>query len=293
MNISEILKIHYGINIQDLKPLDLGADVNAAVFKADSYFVKLKQGDCHTVGFDILEFLYQSGVEEIIPPIKTQDGRLTCQFEGSTLVVYPFIDGTDGFSKSLNDAQWIQLGKTLKQVHQTQLPESILKRLKREDFSTRWRDTVRNLNFNGYMKPYRKVILQLVDQADYFYSLIQDSSEPAVLCHSDIHAGNLLLNSQGSFYIVDWDEPILAPKERDLMFIGGGIGKVWNQPQEEELFYQGYGPCEINQSLITYYRCNRILEDIAFFAQDTTSVNQHFLDMFETRGVVEIALKRV
>lgn len=34
--------------------------------------------------------------------------------------------------------------------------------------------------------------------------------------------------------IVDWDEPIMAPKERDLMFIGGGVANVWNDPSEIE-----------------------------------------------------------
>ena len=33
-------------------------------------------------------------------------------------------------------------------------------------------------------------------------------------------------------YIVDWDEPIMAPKERDLMFIGGGVANVWNKPRK-------------------------------------------------------------
>jgi hypothetical protein len=42
------------------------------------------------------------------------------------------------------------------------------------------------------------------------------------LCHSDIHAGNILIDVNDDFYIVDWDNPILAPKEHDLMFIGGG-----------------------------------------------------------------------
>ena len=43
-----------------------------------------------------------------------------------------------------------------------------------------------------------------------------------VLCHSDIHGGNILIADTGELYVVDWDDPILAPKERDLMFIGGG-----------------------------------------------------------------------
>ena len=46
------------------------------------------------------------------------------------------------------------------------------------------------------------------------------------MCHKDIHGGNILIRTDGQppvLYILDWDDPILAPKERDLMFIGGGI----------------------------------------------------------------------
>ena len=31
----------------------------------------------------------------------------------------------------------------------------------------------------------------------------------------------MLIHENSDIYIVDWDEPIMAPKERDLMFIGG------------------------------------------------------------------------
>jgi spectinomycin phosphotransferase len=122
-----------------------------------------------------------------------------------------------------------------------------------------------------------------------------------VLCHSDIHAGNVLISADSAFYIVDWDEPILAPKERDLMFIGGGVGNVWNQPYEEEVFYKGYGQTEVNAEILAYYRCERIVEDIAIYTQellfptissaDRAEMYKHLMDQFEPNGVVEIALK--
>ena len=84
-----------------------------------------------------------------------------------------------------------------------------------------------------------------------------------VLCHTDIHAGNVLVGSGGSLHIVDWDGPRLAPKERDLMFIGGGVGGTWNKPEETVHFYKGYGAAEIDPVALAYYRYERIVEDIA------------------------------
>jgi spectinomycin phosphotransferase len=88
-----------------------------------------------------------------------------------------------------------------------------------------------------------------------------------VLCHSDIHAGNVLIGANGSFHIVDWDDPILAPKERDLMYVGAGIGGIWNEAREEALFYGGYGRMDIDPIALAYYRHERIVEDIAIFCR--------------------------
>jgi Ser/Thr protein kinase RdoA (MazF antagonist) len=45
-----------------------------------------------------------------------------------------------------------------------------------------------------------------------------------VLCHADLHTWNVLVDSVGDLWIADWDEAVLAPRERDLMFVVGGIG---------------------------------------------------------------------
>ncbi len=85
------------------------------------------------------------------------------------------------------------------------------------------------------------------------------------------------------------------------MFIGGGVGNVWNKPHEEKLFYQGYGRTEIDLTILSYYRHERIVEDIAIYSQElllTTAggenrhkMYRHFIDMFAPQGVVEIAFK--
>jgi len=60
----------------------------------------------------------------------------------------------------------------------------------------------------------------------------------------------------------------LAPKERDLMFIGAGIWDSGHVPTEEEsLFYQGYGQTKINHDAICYYRFERIIQDIAEYCE--------------------------
>ena len=91
----------------------------------------------------------------------------------------------------------------------------------------------------------------------------------------------------------------MAPKERDLMFIGGGVANVWNKSHEIHYFYEGYGETNVDKTILSYYRYERIVEDIALYGQDLLSRDQndqsrlemfnHFKGMFDPNGVVEIA----
>ena len=89
----------------------------------------------------------------------------------------------------------------------------------------------------------------------------------------------------GALYIVDWDEPILAPKERDLMFIGGAQGFQGVTAEEEErLFYQGYGPAQVDPAALAYYRYERIIQDIAAFCEQLLLTSEGGEDREQSYG---------
>ncbi|MBS0271660.1 MAG: aminoglycoside phosphotransferase family protein [Proteobacteria bacterium] len=317
----DCLKTYYGIEAVTLTYLSLGADMDASVYKADtqkgrSYFVKLKRGHHHDISTAIMELLQYAKIQQIIPPIKTIQGLLTQHSDNFTFIVYPFVEGQDGFSHSLTDEQWFILGKTLRQIHEIDVPSPIQHRIRREIYSSKWREAVRSFyphleaEVTGdpmavklliFMKDNRKIIERLVARAEQLAQKIHNESPKFVLCHADIHGGNILIDKNNNPYIVDWDDPIMAPKERDLMFIGGGVGNVWNKPLEEALFYKGYGDTAINRTLLAYYRHERIVEDIALYCQsllfttekheDKLEIYEHFISMFVSRGVVDIAFE--
>lgn len=319
--IISCLNTHYGFEVASLTFLPLGADMNASVYKVQtlnqkSYFIKLKHGHHHDTSVEIVELLQSAGIRQIIPPVKTIHGRTTQRIDDFTLIVYPFIDGQDGFNRNLTDDQWTTLGKALRQVHEVEVPLPIQNRIRRETYSAKWREIVRSiyvhieaepiadeiaLKLQKFMKKNMLAIRRLVDRAEQLGGKLQNQSPKFVLCHSDIHAGNVLIDGNNTIYIVDWDEPIMAPKERDLMFIGGGVGNVWNKPHEEKLFYKGYGKTEVDSTVLAYYRHERIVEDIAIYSRelllttargkDRPEMYRQFIDMFAPQGVVEIAFK--
>jgi spectinomycin phosphotransferase len=316
--IIELLKIHYGINIHTAQDIPGGADMNAFVYKADSksnsYFVKIKYGAHNEINLSIIRLLHDSGIKEIIYPIQTLDAKLFQQLEHFKVMVYPFIHAPNCFTQNLTEKQWKQLGKILRQIHETTVPTSIKKQLRKEMYSTKWREVVRSFyskmesdasddkitaDFKSFFNQNIDLIHKLVDSAEELSKKIQPDSDKYVLCHSDIHAGNVLVTSDESIYIIDWDEPMLAPKERDLMFIGGGVGNVWNKRHEIHYFYEGYGKTNLDKTILSYYRYERIVEDIALFGQDLLSRDlndqsrldsfKHFKAMFEPNNVVEMA----
>jgi spectinomycin phosphotransferase len=151
----------------------------------------------------------------------------------------------------------------------------------------------------AFLKTKRSEILKFIARTEDLAQQLQTRYFELVVCHSDLHAGNLLI-AESKFFIVDWDNPILAPKERDLMFVGGGQMNNWCSPREEEtLFYRGYGEARVDSVALSYYRFERIIQDIAAYCEqllltdeggeDREQALQYLASNFLPNGVLEIA----
>ncbi|MBL7479877.1 phosphotransferase [Legionella bononiensis] len=318
--IIQLLKIYYGINAQSAQLISGGADFNAFAYKSDakdnsnSYFVKFKYGDHDDIGLSIISILHDSGIKELIVPINTLEGKSSQLSDRFRIIVYPFIHAPNGFTQNLTEKQWKQLGTALRSTHEITVPALIQNQLRKESYSTQWREMVRSFysriepdssddkitaDFKAFFKQNSAQIHRLVDSTEELSKKIHPDPEHYVLCHSDVHAGNILVANDDSIYIIDWDEPMMGPKERDLMFIGGGVGHVWNKHQEIEYFYEGYGTTDIDKTMLSYYRHERIVEDLALYGADLLAQDQsdesrmemlqYFIEMFNPNDVIEIA----
>src|SRR6185437_10850473 len=113
--IIDCLNSDYGIKVATLTFLPLGADINASVYKAmahdqSSYFVKLKRGHHQAISAIIISLLHNIGIKQVILPIKTNLGQHTQHIDDFTLIVSPYVEGQDGFSRDLTSSQWMTLG---------------------------------------------------------------------------------------------------------------------------------------------------------------------------------------
>jgi spectinomycin phosphotransferase len=285
--IAAYVRDAYSIDVTQVTFLPIGADADAAVYRLDSiegtaYFLKLRRARFDEVAVAVPAFLHAHGAPAVMAPFLTTGGALWTNRHGFAWILYPFFDGPNGFQRPLSAVQWLTLGKSLRAVHAAVLPASVADRIPREDYSPRWRDIVtaygEQVEGDRFADPIAerlaagwrekgREIATLVERAADLAQELQQRSLPVVLCHTDLHAGNVLLGADGELAIVDWDDPILAPKERDLMFFGAGVGAIWDTPREEALFYQGYGPVEIDPDALAYYRYERIVADFASYGE--------------------------
>ncbi|MBE7551491.1 MAG: aminoglycoside phosphotransferase family protein [Anaerolineales bacterium] len=282
------LQDEYGLLVVQVTFLPLGADQNTAVYRVVTdnetpYFVKLRRGDFDEASVAVPKFLSDLGIKQIISPLPTQTGQLWASLESYRVVLYPFVEGHNGFEVNLSDQQRVEFGTALKKFHTANIPVAITNSVRREVFSPQWRETVKlflarienealddpvAVELAAFLKTKHDETFELVKQAERLALALQAQPPEFILCHGDIHAWNLLIDVNGALYMVDWDTLIFAPKERDLMFVGSGLGGNGHTLEEEEiLFYQGYGQIQVNPITMAYYRYERIIEDIAVICE--------------------------
>jgi len=314
------LQQEYGLHVSELTFLPIGADQGSAVYRVVSeegteHFLKLRKGFDEIV-VTVPLFLKSHGIQEIIAPFETKSKQGWADFGEYKMILYPFIEGKNGFEMDLTDQHKRTLGMAFKGIHSMQVPSELKRLIPQETFSAKWRENltslqaqVENKTFDDptaaklaeFMQSKRTEITHLIERTGQLASELRSKPLEFVLCHTDIHGGNILITENNDFYIVDWDAPLLAPKERDLMFVGGGIDTLWESEREESVFYEGYGKVNIDFTVMAYYRYERIIEDLVAYGEqllltdeggaDRESAYRRFTGNFEPGQTIEIAEK--
>jgi spectinomycin phosphotransferase len=279
------------------------------------YFLKLKKHFAE-ISVEVPLFLKSRGIAAVMSPHQTKSKQYRVDVGEYKMILYPFVEGKNGFEMELSASHKHRLGAALKSIHSTPVPPRLESILPKEGFAPHYRERVRSFQARAeqischdalaaklasFIKTRSKEIGHLVARTEELAAKLRSEPPEPVLCHSDVHGRNILIGEAGELYIVDWDEPILAPKERDLMFVGGGIDRIWRSELDEHIFYEGYGETSIHLSALAYYRYERIIEDLAAYGEQLLSsegsvtnrerLYQYFTSNFESSTRMEIAKK--
>ncbi len=285
------LRAAYGLGVRSVRALDGGADVDARAYRVVSddggldYFLKVRRAGPGAASVAIPHFLNALGIRQVLAPIPTHRAELVAELDGHTLVLYPFQPGRDAMAVGLTPAQWTELGLALKAVHSARLPERLLPLLPHEVYSPEFRSRTRGYlqralagvydqgagaRLAEVLRSRRAEIDFMLGRAEQLAgALVKGAPRPLVVCHADLHKWNIQVGPAGELLIVDWDSLRLAPKECDLMFIGGNIGgdPPGGYAAEEASFYRGYSETRVDPVALAYYRYERILTDVAEYSQ--------------------------
>ena len=257
-----------------------GYDMGAAAYDVAAtdgrLFLKVRFDPRTDVPLEVPRALLEAGVSNVLAPMRSRSSGLSHPIgEGRTMVAYPFVPGRNAMDAGMSAAQWRAFGSALRKVHDSGLEEHFADRLPAEMFALASAAQVRSVlsPAPSVASPAGKLLGMLLrTHADRIASMLERAEELAtrlrgrpferVLCHADIHAANVLVAEDGRIFLVDWDGPMLAPRERDLLFVIGSRIARAVEPQEEAWFFEGYGEIGVDREALVYYRYERIIEDI-------------------------------
>ena len=319
-SISDWARQHYGLNLTHIEPLNLGYDPTASVYRLEatddqSYFLKLRSGQLNQVSLTIPHLLKQNGIKQVVAPLETISGRLWSRLDWFNAVLYPFITGNSAMQMGMKQQQWLEFGTTLKQVHSPEIAEQVAGLVPSETFDIASLAKVLEVEqalkthplkhpaqqkLAAFWEEKRELIRYVGQRAKRLGEMLQKMQLEFVLCHSDIHAANLMVSGE-HIYLVDWDTPLLAPIERDLLFVIQSPIARQVLPQEEAWFFESYGRLEVNLSALAYFRYERAIQDIGEFGYsllfdrgrneaDITSDLRLFVQQFATGDMLQLAM---
>jgi spectinomycin phosphotransferase len=280
-HIRACLREEYDLSATTVDFLPLGLDTNAGVYRVVSgqgtpYLLKVKSGTLYEPSCIVPRYLRDQGIAQVVAPLPTNRDALWTRVGEWTVMLYPFIEGEAGWDMPMSDRQWKTVGAALKRVHRVDLPAGGLGPLRREKFDPteygRWTrafeaqhagsvgGSTSERALRALWLEHQSTIHTMISSMEALAGVLQKQSGPHVICHADLHPGNIIRDRGDNAFVVDWDDVMLAPKERDFIFVGA-------TSQNTSPFFEGYGQAEIDWTALTYYLWERIVQDLIACAQ--------------------------
>ena len=274
------LQEHYGLIPATIDFLPIGRDINAGVFRVVSekgaqYLLKVKSGEFYPASCIVPRYLSDQGIESVVAALQTKTKGFWARAGAWTVLVYPYLEGATGWT-AMSEDHWRTTGAIFRRIHEVALPPAGFDGGRTETFDpSGYARSIENIETRlarsggGGRKPeqalrrawakHRSTIYALLTSLDKLAGLLRSQTRPHVICHADLHPGNLLRDRTGQVFVVDWDDVMLAPRERDFIFVGepANASSQYGSP-----FFQGYGETEIDWALLTYYRYERVIQDL-------------------------------
>ncbi|HEU5368841.1 MAG TPA: aminoglycoside phosphotransferase family protein [Ktedonobacterales bacterium] len=281
------LRDQYALAAASIAFLPLGLDSRAGVYRVVSeqgiaYLLKAKAGTFYEPGCLVPRYLRDQGIAGVVAPLPTKGETLWVRLDEWIVTLYPFIEGEHGWNPAMSAAQWRAAGAAIRQIHQVRLPTAGFESLRRETFDpTEYHRSVCALEIEyiraeggsqaeqamrSCWQAHQPTIDTAVASLEKLAGALQKRSGPHVICHADLHPSNII-RQENQVFVIDWDDVMLAPRERDFLFVGAAPANG-TAPTDAAPFFQGYGALEIDWVALTYYLWERVVQDLIAYAEE-------------------------
>jgi len=218
----------YGIEATGISPAKRGFYGETWRLDAanNSYFLKLVYATAHQAvyarSFPIIQHLCGHGIGFINQIIKTKDGRLSAQFDGAVLGAFDWIDGENIETDATKFPEYQMLAKVYSvPVHGVAIPIEDFSGRSANKFFEQW-NALEDEQVLSLLENNRAIFEYRAKRLKTLARQCQGDAVDFFITHGDA-GGNYIVNGDRRF-IVDWDDPMLAPPERDAWVM---CGKDW------------------------------------------------------------------
>jgi spectinomycin phosphotransferase len=284
--LASALRRVFGVEAREYRFIP-GYDFDAASYEVATrgggrLFLKVHFSAPAMAPLEVARALSDSGIN-VVAPRPTRASGLSHAMGGERyLVLYPYIEGRNAMDAAMTEDQWRAFGTALRAVHDSPVRDRFADRLPVDDFTLPSDLVRRALNMAkrpvlgpaaarlaAFLEGHSGQIEEMLERAEELRRRVRARRLRHCLCHADAHGANVLVAGDGRVLLVDWDGAMLAPRERDLIFVIGSRIANTVEPHEEAWFFGGYGSVEVDREAIVYYRYERIFQDLGV---DATSV---------------------
>jgi len=243
--LKKVIQENFGISVISLTLVPKWETARACIVETSkhaNFFLKIYSDDSvPDSAFRFAHDLYaKAGITNITHPVATNNGQMRTQIGDFHIALFDLISGTTAEQHELTVRQLERLGELLARIHQskTMIGEYSV----RERFEIPFRDrlvaifndmskisgnsTKYKTQLKFFLEPHRQKFMEELETLRVLQRKVRRKNLEFVNCHGEPSPGNILSSNDGEIYLLDWDDPIFAPKEKDLLFFKDNIGPV-------------------------------------------------------------------
>ena len=278
--LADFIRDEYNINAIGITPAKRGYYGETwRLETADArYFVKLDYLPRHQGIFQnslpVVEYLCDSGIDFISRIVKTRGRKLHSRFNSAVLAIFEWIDGENIETDDTKTPEYQMLCKIYPLTkYGFNIPAIEFSDIMAIRFYEKW-DRLKNAPPNrvsgrvcSLLEHHSQKLLHRASHLAHFASLCQNDKSGFYITHGDA-GGNFFAGSNGKNYIVDWDEVMYAPPERDawVMCCRGWARKLFNDTLRENNI-----PYELRPKRLAFHCYHMFFLYLGEFLEDFTS----------------------